>query len=250
MGGIAQRIGTFLVVAMLAAWGDNAPAQEDLRYQARANRWEGIRATPVAGFDIELLSARVDYLDNPESLGERFGVRFFLDKARSVDIVVRERDYRHFYLLNRVDPPSKWRPGFGNVFEWPTADVVRKLGDLRLYHLAVVARLDKSEPSAVETVAPVILYQSQVPKVVSGYVFTFGLRDTAKLAATFYAEPALQSVDMQELGEVTGAGPFDVRWDAAGAPEGRYRLVVSGYSLSTNDKINQVVRFYHRPMVK
>ena len=219
-------------------------------YQPPAHRWEGIRATPMAGFDIDLLSARVDYLDNPDSLGQQFGVRFFLDKPRSVDIIVRDRDGRRFYLLNRVEPPSRWHPGFSNVFEWPTANVVRKLGDLRLYHLAVVARLDKTEPSAVETVAPVILYQSQVPQTVSGYVFTFRLRDTAKLTATVYAEPALQPVDVQELGEVHAAGLFDVRWNAVGKREGRYRLVISGYSLNTSDKINQVVGFYHRPVVK
>src|SRR5450631_2909365 len=88
--------GVMMLGVMMSFASVAAQAQEDLQYQKRANRYEGIKPKPVSGFDIELLSARVDFSDDPEKLGERFHARFFLERPAEVHIVVRELDYKHF----------------------------------------------------------------------------------------------------------------------------------------------------------
>ena len=240
------------LAVMLSFAGIASQAQEDLQYQKRANRYEGIKPKPVSGFDIELLSARVDFNDNPEKLGERFHARFFLERPTEVHIVVRELDYKHFYWLDRVVAQSPWRPGFGNVFDWPTQDVVKQLADLRISDLGVVARLEREGPSAVEKVAPVLFYQTQFPSKVGGYVFQFRLREDAKVKGTIYKVGASDPVFTQDLGKQRGSRPFAFKWDVTSPPasEGLYKLVLSGYMLATNDPVSQVVQFYHRADIK
>ncbi|MGH8578740.1 MAG: hypothetical protein ACREVK_00995 [Gammaproteobacteria bacterium] len=226
--------------------------QEDLDYQKRGNRYEGIKPKPVSGFDIELLSARIDYRDNTDSVGERFQVRFYLEHPAPAHLVVRELDNEHYYWLDKVEPKSPWQPGFANVFDWPTADVIRQLDGLKLYDLGVVVRLDEPEPGAIEHVAPVMLYQSQQPTEVKGYVFTFRLRDEANVKGTVYNESSGKPLFVQDLGRQRGGRPFTVRWGLTATPAraGAYKLVLAGYVLGTNDPVSQVVHFYHQPEIK
>jgi hypothetical protein len=227
-------------------------AQDATDYQKRANRYEGIKPKPVSGFDIELLSARVDFNDAPEQLGEHFHARFFLEQPVPVHIVVRELDYKHFYWLDKAVPQAPWRSGYGNVFDWPTRDVIQQLGDLRISDLGVVARLEREGPTAVEKVAPVVFYQTQFPSKVTGYVFHFRVREDAKVKGVIYKAPAGDAVLSQDLGKQRGSRPFALKWDVMSppAPEGLYQLVLSGYMLATNDPISQVVQFYHRADIK
>jgi hypothetical protein len=247
------RLVLFLIaVAGLAIVSAPAEAQTQLQYQKRANRYEGVRARPVSGFDIELLAAQVAYADDPEKMGERFHIRFFLARPRAAHLVVRELDYRYFYWLDKVEPESPWRTGFANVFSWSTAEVVRQLADLRISDLGVVVRLDRDAPSAIEEVAPALFYQSQFPSGIRGYVFHFKLREDAMLKASMFKEAGTEPVWSAPLARRTAGRPFPYKWDlaAGGAPEGAYRLVLSGYLLNTNDPISQVVKFYHRPQVR
>jgi hypothetical protein len=249
MNAASSAVACLLGVALFAA---ASLAQDDLNYRKRTNRFEGIRERPVSGFDIELLSAQVDFSDTPAKLGERFHVRFFLRKPLDVHLTVREIDYRHFYWLDKVAPPSPWRAGFDNVFAWATADVVQRLGDLRISDLGVVARLGRETPGAVEEVAPVVFYQSQYPSRIEGYVFRFRLREDSKVKAAIYGDAASSPVLSRDLGRQLGGRPFAVRWDVSShpVPEANYRLVLSGYVLATNDPVSQVVKFYHHPVVK
>jgi hypothetical protein len=251
---MASRRFALLLIGFAALAGASAcaEAQTQLQYQKRANRYEGVRARPVSGFDIELLAAQVAYTDDPEKMGERFQIRFFLTHQRAVHLVVRELDYRHFYWLDKVEPESPWRAGFANVFSWSTAEVVRQLADLRISDLGVVVRLDRDTPSAIEEVAPALLYQSQFPTGIRGYTFHFRLREDAMLRASIFKEAGAQSIWSAPLARRTAGRPFSYRWDLAegGAAEGSYRLVLSGYLLNTNDPVSQVVKFYHRPQVR
>jgi hypothetical protein len=225
---------------------------QDLSYQKRVNRSEGIKAKPVSGFDIELLSAQVDYPEHADKLAERFYARFYLQHPTRVFLTVRELDYKHYYWLDNIEPSSKWRVGFDNVFDWPTKDVIGQLSGLTIGDLGTVARLDSAQPQAIERVAPVVFYQSQYPAVVSGYRFAFKLRDDAKIKAMIYADKGGDGVAVQSLAPQRGGRPFWIKWDLAGSapPEGAYKLVVSGYVLNTNDPINQIVQFYHQPRMK
>jgi hypothetical protein len=249
-----RRLGLLVMIAFAAlagAWADTQ-AQTQLQYQKRANRYEGVRARPVSGFDIELLAAQVAYTDDPDKVGERFHIRFFLPGQRAAHLVVRELDYRYFYWLDKVQPESPWRAGFGNVFDWSTSEVVRQLANLRISDLGVVVRLDRETPSATEEVAPALFYQSQFPASVRGYVFHFRLREDAMMKASIFKEAGAQSIWSAPLGRRIAGRPFSYRWDLGeeGAAEGSYRLVLSGYLLSTNDPVSQVVKFYHRPQVR
>jgi hypothetical protein len=246
---------TVLLLALAALLATGSPpvtAQDALDYQRRANRFEGIRPRPVSGFDVELLAAQVDFLDNPEKLGERFHVRFFLKRPGDVHLVVREVDYQHYYWLDKVAPKTPWQAGFGNEFEWSTVDVVQRLGDLRISDLGVVARLGRDNPSAIEEVAPAVFYQSQYPTKVEGYVFRFRIREDAKLKGAIYKAEGGEPVFTRDLGRQLGSRPFTFKWDVTtpAAPEGAYKLVLSGYLLDTNQKISQVVQFYHRPVIR
>jgi hypothetical protein len=238
-------------IALVAGWALSVNAQDDLSYQRRADRYEGIKPKPVSGFDIELLSALIDYRDHPEKLGERFHVRFFLPRSEDVHIVVRELDYRNYYWLDRVKPHAGWKAGFGNVFDWPTSAVLQPLG-MHMSELGVVARREHERPSAVEKVAPVLFYQSQFPSRVPGYVFHFRLREDAKIKGAIYPAAGGDPIVSLDLGRQRGGRQFALKWDvsSAPAPEGSYKLVVSGYLLSSNDPVSQVVEFYHRPSIQ
>lgn len=230
----------------------NVFAQANIEYQERANRYEGTKAKPVSGFDIELLSAHIVYQDDTSTMGERYQIRFFLNEVRPVHLLVRELDYRHFYWLDQVKPESPWQIGFSNIYSWPTTDVIRHLNGLSLYDLGVVARLDDSEPRAEENVAPVLLYQSGYPVNVDGYAFVFRLREEAKVKGTIYRESGGDPIFEQDLGKQQGGRPFTFHWDLSGTPvlEGAYKLVLKGYVVSNNNPVAQVVHFYHRPYVE
>ena len=225
---------------------------QDLTYQKRANRSEGIKAKPVSGFDIELLSAQVDYPEPADKLGERFYARFFLEHPTRVFLTVRELDYKHYYWLDNIEPPGNWQAGFDNVFDWPTKDVISRLTDLTINDLGTVARLESPQPRAIEKVAPVIFYQSQYPTEIKGYRFAFKLRGDAKIKAMIYPEKGGDGILVQSLAPQRGGRPFWIKWEASNPSpsQGAYKLVVSGYMLSTNDPLNQVVHFHHQPRLK
>ena len=225
---------------------------QDLTYQKRANRSEGIKAKPVSGFDIELLSAQVDFVESADKLGERFYARFFLERPTQVFLTVRELDYKHYYWLDNIEPNGNWRAGFDNVFDWPTKDVVSRLPGLVIGDLGTVARLDSPQPRAIEKVAPVIFYQSQYPTQISGYRFAFKLREDAKIKATIYPEKGGDGIVVQALAPQRGGRPFWIKWETANTSpsSGSYKLVVSGYMLSTNEPLNQIVHFSHQPRLK
>ena len=225
---------------------------QDLAYQKRANRSEGIKAKPVSGFDIELLSAQVDYPEPTGKLHERFYARFFLERPAPVFLTVRELDYKHYYWLDNIEPRGNWRTGFDNVFDWPTKDVISQLPGLTINELGTVARLDSPQPRAIERVAPVIFYQSEYPAEVKGYRFAFKLRGDAKIKAMIYPENGGEGILVQSLAPQRGGRPFWIKWDATSpfVSRGAYKLVVSGYMLNSNDPLNQVVHFRHQPRLK
>lgn len=241
------------LIALIAQLLLPAPAwpQEELQYQRRGNRYEGIKPRPVSGYDIELLSARIQHGEDLSKLGERLGLRFFLKEIADVHVFVREVEHRHFYWLDRIVPAAPWKPGFDNVFEWPVREVIGRLPDFKPADLGVLVRLGKTTPSVVEKVAPALFYQARLPARATGYLFTFRLRDDAKVTATFYREGGDEVLARQVFPRQAGGRAFTVRWDlpANTLPEGLYKLVLGGYFLDTNDPVRQTVSFHHQPML-
>ena len=176
--------------------------------------------------------------------------QFYLAQLSQVHLTVRELDYRYYYWMDRVQPAQPWRLGFDNAFDWPTREVIQQLGQITMYDLGVVARLDKSVPSKSERVAPVIFYYSELPPVIKGYLFTFKAGDDARLTCAVYKDGESEPLFTQIFQRQRGGRPFTVRWDSAQAGQGSYRLVLRGYFLETNTPIDQTVTFYHQPDVR
>ena len=62
----------------------------DLQYQKRGDRFEGVRAGGVSGYDVELLSARVESSALPATWPDTAAVSFFLPESTPVHLVVRQ----------------------------------------------------------------------------------------------------------------------------------------------------------------
>jgi hypothetical protein len=227
-----------------------ALADTHLQYRNRGNRYEGVKPRPVSGYDIELISARVDYKEEVMQMPDRLKVSFYLERPSQVHLIVRELDYKYYYWLDKVQPLKPWRPGLSNVFEWSTRDVIQQLDMLEMYDLGIVARLERPEPSKAERVAPVILYHSQLPSTRNAYLFTFKTSGDVRLTCSIYKEGGSESLFTHVFRRQRGGRSFTVRWQTAAAVEGFYKLVVRGYFLDSNDPIEQTVSFYHQPVVK
>lgn len=229
-----------------------AALADDLLYKNRGNYSEGVKAMPISNkFGLELVSAIADYQDQPNSIGNEYHARFYLNSPAPVCLTARERDNQNYYWLDRGTPGQPWSAGKHNEFIWPTATVLKPLA-LKLYDLGVVARLSCNDTSD-EHIAPVVLFQTQAPKTITGYVFTFKLDEGkgAKLKAQFFsADKHDAPLETQELGYIYQPGSFDVAWQAQNQPEGDYFLKLDGYRLSDNQSVIQTVHFYHKPALQ
>lgn len=226
-------------------------AQPELDYQRREGYYEGIRPKPVSGFDIELISVLADYQEAADRLPDQLRVKFYLENQTAVHLTVREQDYRLFYWLDRVKPAKDWHAKSTNEFSWPTAAVLRRLDQkLNMYDLGVLVRFRKETPASVEDVAPAILYHSQLPAKIDGYLFTMKINGDARLSCSMYREGDPSKVMTKTYQRIPGGRPFTVRWEAKDAQEATYSLVCNGYFLDSNQPIQQTVRFYHKRSVR
>jgi hypothetical protein len=226
-------------------------AQSELDYQRREGYYEGIRPRPVSGFDIELISVLADYQEPADRLPEQLRVKFYLENQTAVHLIVREQDYRLFYWLDQVKPAQDWHAKSTNGFSWPTGLVLRRLDErLNMYDLGVLVRLRKETPASVEDVAPAVLYHTELPNKIAGYLFTMKINGDARLSCSMYREGMASSVMTKSYQRIPGGRPFTVRWEANDAQEATYSLVCKGYFLDSNQPIQQTVRFYQKPTVK
>jgi len=240
----------FALLATAACSVSQYGTPSQLEYQKRGNRYEGIKPKPVAGYDIELLSARCDYSEDTPQTPVRLRIKFYLEAPSPIYLTVRELDYKYYYWLDKVEPSSPWSKGFSNEFEWSTADVIGRLGHLAAYDLGVVARQDRPEPSKVERIVPVIFYHSSTPSNVTGYLFAFKMNNDARITATVFKDGVEEPIYRQVFPRKTGGMPFTIKWDASAAPAAKYRLVLTGWFLNNNQPVDQTVIFFHQPLVK
>ena len=241
-----------LTVLLLTLGTSASQVQSTLgvQYQNRGNRHEGIKPKPVSGYTIELMSALVDYKDEALHVPDQFKIKFYLEGPSKAYVTVRELDYKYYYWMDKVQPSKPWVTGFGNIFEWPTLEVVRQLEGLKMYDLGVLVRLEKSEPGAVERVAPALFYHSKAPPTVKGYLLTFKTYRDARLKCSIYKEGSKVELFTLSFPRQSGGRPFSVKWPTSGATDGIYRLVIKGYLLDNNERFDQTVIFYHRNLIE
>ncbi len=245
----AQRLATIARVTALAALlATPLAAQYDpeLQYQNRGGRHEGLKSKLVYGYDIALLSARVDHREEGDGWPEKMRLRFYLPGPEEVFIKIRQlRPWSTYYWLDKVvEPKDSWRAGALNDYAWPTATVLRKLPRMTADDLGTVVRLEQELPGQRERVAPAVLYRAGAPAQVPGYRFTLVTNDTAQVTCKIYRGDREVFARPQRR-ERTGS-PFTVRWKSDGEPDGEYRLAVSGYFESDNQPLDKEIVFYHR----
>jgi len=226
-------------------------AELALQYQTRGESWkEGVRPKPVSGLNIELISVLVDYQDTVQTakFPNKVKLRFYLHQDHEAFITVRELDYRTYYWLDKVKLKKPWKVGFGNEFGWPAQPVLKGLRPpIQLYDLGALVRLEMEAPSAVEQVAPGVLYHTKLPTRIEGYVFTLKTGEDARLTATVIQEATGKKVNTQRFRKKRAGRPFTIRWKTEDADEGAYKLTVKGFSLTTNQTITKEIQFYHQP---
>lgn len=238
---LGQTLATVLLLATLPLLAQYDPA---LQYQNRGNRWEGLKPKPVSGYDIELLSALVSDREASPTWPTMLRLKFYLPAAESAFVTVRQpRPKTVYYWLDKVVPPTPWRPQAFNEFAWPTEPVLRNLTSVTLDDLGAVVRLRQEGPSKSETVAPAALYLTKPPTAVSGYRFTFKTNGTAYVTCKIYRGD--KEVYKRPQSQEKAGSPFTVSWEPQGQPEGEYRLSLSGY-FDNDDQLAKEVVFYHR----
>ena len=245
---VSVMIGTILFcLSPLMGW-----AQPELRYQDRGHWNEGVLENPVAGETFKLISVVAGYREKTTKLPPTVSVQFFLQTAsEEVHLQVRERDFKHYYWLDKVRPPQAWSPGFNNRFSWPTGPVLRNLDEqFDVYELGVLARLGRAEPSIDERVAPAILFHSQAPSRITKYEFTLKAASDAHVECKVFREEGGKALSRTVFPNQPGDRPFTFIWDAAAMKSGRYKLIAKGYLLHTSEQFSQAVHFYHQPNVQ
>jgi hypothetical protein len=234
-------------------YASSALVEPHLHYKERGNHWEGIKPRPVRGPDIELISVKVDHKEKYSHLPPLLRIKFYLspslDDTSQVYITVREMDYKHNYLLNKVKP-GPWTSGFNNIFQWSTQDVLQHIDKIRVDDLGVLIRLGKSEPTIKEKVTPAILYYTQFPNHIRGYLFTFKVRHLANLEFSLNKEKQTKPLLKQFIRMQRGGEPFTFLWNCQKVSEGNYILEVEGYFVHNNEHFSTSVSFYHQPVVK
>ena len=86
-----RRLGRVAIAALLlAALPLLAQYEPALQYQNRGNRYEGLKPKPVSGYDIELLSALVDYREPSSTWPQTLRLKFYLPAAEPVFLTVRQ----------------------------------------------------------------------------------------------------------------------------------------------------------------
>jgi hypothetical protein len=234
-----------LLVALSAAVFSQSPA---LVYQDRGGYREGVRSSPSVNVSVDLIAAQVDMSDNRPP-GPLFRASFFLPERSDLTLTIREIDQRYSYWLDGLRPRADWKAGAVNQFEWPTAPVIQALTwmppRLTLGDLGGTVRVGTGFPSMVERVLPVVLSQGAATAPGTAYLFAFRVTARARLRFETYGAGDLRPRDVQTFPRVDPLNAQRVTIAAASWPEGWYRIVISGYGLSDNAEVNQVINFYH-----
>lgn len=238
---------------MLATASGSSQPVAPLDYAPRGGgRQEGLRTIPVAGYDVELLSAHIGVSDPKDappkqtSWADDVRLRFYLPDNGKVSITARQLLSRSsYYWLEAIGSP--FSANVMNLYSWPTEPVLKRLprtfgvNDPR--DLGVTVRLGET---GQERVLPALVEGSVGDAAKMGYQFTLKANSPANIAATFYADDGDEALFATPRGWQPANRPFVVKWDAALSPEGWYRLELRGW-FENNAQLGKTIRFYHRP---
>ncbi|MGH9837276.1 MAG: hypothetical protein ACREEM_00655 [Blastocatellia bacterium] len=220
-------------------------------YKNRGDRCEGRKeSSQNAGNEspvFELISARVEYNDESlTSLPEKLKVAFYSSQQSTAYLVVREIKPKHSYWMTRT---SKCKDGFGNVFEWLTQPFLAKWGDLTMYELGVVVRLNEPKPGAEDIIAPAIFYHRKSAKNASKYRFIFMSTVNAEVELALYRANEKKVKDLtQGKVRIKIGTPLSIQVDLSLHKSGDFQLkgdVIYKKDEKTLIKLPQNIKFHH-----
>lgn len=209
-------------------------------YGSRTNRHEGLRAHPVGGYQLELISVLLDTLPPTSGLPDSLSIEFYLRDSTlvtpgSIDIIVRESNYSHYYWLDKPVPKQgRWRPG-RNVFSWPTSDVLAAVDPrIPIEGLAALVILGSAEPGRPIRTTPAILRGPERTDGAKYCLLTFRPGARCRLQVTVRAAGTDSVVFRSGSPRTCDAElPADFRWKVDGLPSGTYRVEAQGTLLRT-----------------
>lgn len=225
---------------------------DSLQYQERGNYMEGIRGRLVSGEVIELVSV-IAVANESQAVDEpQYRLAFMHQDAVPPHITIRELQFQHGYWLDKVGEVAKpgtvrWEPGKIYEFTWSTKPVIAPK-KIRLQDLGVVVRLN-SQPGALERVLPAVLYQGAKPaESIQSYAFTFKTMNDARLTCTVVQKKIPRPSHETKLsgcGLIRGNQSHTVTWTESAAEPGWYSLLIEGFQVANNERLEQIVHFYH-----
>lgn len=232
--------------AMLLAGAAQLGAQ-DLSWQDRGDRYEGVVARDISGGYFTLLGVQLEGGEQLQAGAARLQISFWLPSPQTLNIRVWEPRSNYWMI-----PHAKKFSAHAQSFAWPLTPVIRGL-NLNLELLQVLVANENETlyfPARLSTAAPAL----SEPR----YRFTFDSKGGVELEGVIVREAgkALQPLKSFAINEEY-PGTVRVRWDGKDsegrlAPEGVYRLQLKGaiYLNDSEEAMALDIRFMHRGNVE
>ena len=232
-----------------------ARAMQSLHWKDRGNYYEGIKERKKEAH-LELISAAIfhkEELNNTSAPSlNNVKMKFFIPEDDTVFISVRTFSRHTNYWMQPKQ--KRWERNW-NFFSWSRKLVLNHLKpEPQLQDLGAVALIG-GEYS--DTLAPIVLYQTQPPSQITAYRFIFRPPDTGDLLEFEWICHKLG--ENPPVGEwksrpdrIPGGTPLVFLWDCANMDEGWYQLIMKGRLefRARDSKVNKTYRLYHQPNIQ
>jgi len=240
-----------------------ARVMQSLPWQDRGDYYEGIKGRKKEAH-LELISAAIfhkEELNNkamPSS--NNVNIKFYLPEDDSVfipeddTVFISVRTFSRYNNYWMQPEQKKWNRNW-SFFSWSRDIVLNRLKpEPQLQDLGAVALIG-GEYS--DTLAPIVLYQTQPPSQITEYRFIFRPPDTGDLLEFKWIchklgeNPPVGEWNSKP-GRIHGGRPFDFYWNCVNKGEGWYQLIIKGKLVSpaTARKLNMTYRLYHQPNIQ
>jgi len=231
-----------------------ARAMQSLRWQDRGDYYEGIKGRKKTAH-LELISASIFYKEEFNNKAapspNNVKIKFYLPEDDIVFISVRTFSRYDYWM----QPKQKEWNRYWNFFSWSRNLVLNRLKpEAQLQDLGAVALIG-GEYS--DTLAPIVIYQTQPPSQITAYRFIFRPPDTGDLLGFEWichklGESPPVGEWKSEPGRKHGGTPFYFYWNCVNMDEGWYQLIMRG-SLefpAIEQGLNMTYRLYHQPNIQ
>jgi len=227
---------------------------QSLPWQDRGDYYEGIKGRETEAH-LELISAAIFHREklNNEATpsSNNVKIKFYLPEDDTVFISVRTFSRYDYWMQPKQ---KEWKRSW-NLFSWSRALVLNHLRpEPQLQDLGAVALIGGEY---ADTLAPIVLYQTQPPSQITEYRFIFRPPDTGDLLEFKWIcyklgeNPPVGEWN-SEPGRKPAGSPFDFFWNCVNKEEGWYQLNMRGrLEFPAKDReLEMTYRLYHQPSIR